>query len=149
MYWSSFYKPQLVFPWEAHNSFAWVPGLSLKSKWLFIISPWETTPLFEISSFPRSLGYIFIWYNYSLKYGFPGKVFSYSGMIPLQTLYKDVTTSQDGLILATLCGCVSVLWARWNFGLWNGKKNRVYIMNNKASLINQESILLREVNTVM
>lgn len=27
-----FYKPQLVFPWEAHNSFAWVPGLSLKSK---------------------------------------------------------------------------------------------------------------------
>ena len=32
--------------------------------------------------------------------------------------------------------------------LWNGKKN-VYIMNKKASLINQEFILLREVNTVM
>lgn len=76
LYWSSFYKPQLVFPWEAHNSFAWVPGLSLKSKWLFIISAWETTPLFEISSFPPSLGYIFIWHNYILEYGFPGKVFS-------------------------------------------------------------------------
>ena len=55
---------------------------------------------------------------------FQGKFFHYSGMIPLQTLYKDVTTSQDGLILATLCGCVSVLWARWNFGLWNGKKEQ-------------------------
>ena len=32
--------------------------------------------------------------------------------------------------------------------LWNRKKN-VYIMNKKASLINQEFILLREVNTVM
>lgn len=45
---------------------------------------------------------------------FQGKFFHYSGMIPLQTLYKDVTTSQDGLILATLCGCVSVFWSmKW------------------------------------
>lgn len=40
---------------------------------------------------------------------FQGKFFHYSGMIPLQTLYKDVTTSQDGLILATLCGCQCVM----------------------------------------
>ena len=48
------------------------------------------------------------------------------------------------------CVGVSVCYGQGEILVYEmGKKNRVYIMNKKASLINQEFILLREVNTVM